>query len=58
MGLLPWTANVLPTDKIALGSFMEDVEEMLKKTVDPVSGRVFYKNKLNIDLEENEKKWR
>jgi hypothetical protein len=37
---------IKPTDKIPLGSFMEDMEEMHKKTIDPVTGRLFLKHSL------------
>lgn len=35
-----------PTDKIPVGSFIEDLEEMHKKTIDPVTGRMFLKHSL------------
>lgn len=38
-----------PTDKIPLGGFIEDVEEMHKKTIDPVTGRLFLRHKLQED---------
>jgi hypothetical protein len=41
MGLFPFVGLVKPTDKIPLGSFMEDMEEMHKKTIDPLTGRLF-----------------
>jgi len=44
--LLPSVGLIKPTDKIPLGSFMEDIEEMHKKTIDPVTGRLFMKYSL------------
>ena len=35
-----------PTDKIPVGSFVEDLEEMHRKTIDPVTGRMFLKHSL------------
>jgi len=46
MGLLPTVGIVKPTDKISLGTFMEDIEEMHKKQVDPLTGRMFLKHSL------------
>jgi len=37
---------VKPTDRIPVGSFIEDLEEMHKKTIDPVTGRMFLKHSL------------
>lgn len=48
--LLPTVGLIKPTDKIALGSYIEDVEEMHKKTIDPVTGRLFMKYSLQDDL--------
>lgn len=44
--LLPTVGVIKPTDKIALGSYLEDIEEMHKKTIDPVTGRLFLKYSL------------
>ena len=41
---------IKPTDRIPLGSYMEEVEEMQKKTVDPVTGRMFIKHSLQDDI--------
>ena len=49
LGLLPYVGHVKPTDKISLGDFIEDVEEMHKKTIDPVTGRLFLKHSLQDD---------
>lgn len=49
LGLLPYVGLLKPTDKIPLGSFIEDVEEMHKKTIDPVSGRLFLRHTLQDD---------
>lgn len=35
-----------PTDKVPVGSFIEDLEEMHKKTIDPVTGRLYLKHSL------------
>jgi len=44
--LLPFVGVIKPTDKISLGSYIEDIEEMHKKTIDPVTGRLFLKYSL------------
>ena len=48
--LLPFVGVIKPTDKISLGSYIEDVEEMHKKTIDPVTGRLFLKYSLQDDF--------
>jgi len=48
--LIPTVGLIKPTDKIPLGSFMEDIEEMHKKTIDPVTGRLFLKHSLQDEL--------
>lgn len=45
-----------PTDKIPVGSFVEDLEEMHKKTIDPVTGRMFLKHSLQEELHNKEKR--
>jgi len=50
--LLPTVGLIKPTDKIALGSYIEDIEEMHKKTIDPVTGRLFMKYSLQDDLKQ------
>jgi len=54
--LLPTVGLIKPTDKIALGSYIEDMEEMHKKTIDPVTGRLFMKYSLQDDLAEKLKR--
>lgn len=49
LGLLPFVGLLKPTDKIPIGSFIEDVEEMHKKTIDPVTGRLFLRHSLQDD---------
>lgn len=49
LGLLPYVGLMKPTDKIPIGSFIEDVEEMHKKTIDPVTGRLFLRHSLQDD---------
>jgi len=44
MNLFAHVGLIKPTDKIPLGSFFEDIEEMHKKTIDPVTGRMFIKH--------------
>ena len=44
--LFPHVGLIKPTDKIPVGSFIEDLEEMHKKTIDPVTGRMFLKHSL------------
>jgi len=46
LGLLPYIGLMKPTDKIPLGGFIEDVEEMHRKTIDPVTGRMFLRHSL------------
>lgn len=48
--LLPSVGAIKPTDKIPLGSYIEEVEEMQKKTIDPVTGRMFIKHSLQDDI--------
>ena len=50
LGVLPYVGLVLPTDKIPIGSYIQDLEEMHKKTIDPVTGRMFLKHTLQDDL--------
>jgi ribosomal protein S18 len=45
-----------PTDKIPVGSFIEDLEEMHKKTIDPVTGRMFLKHSLQEELSAKEQR--
>ena len=44
--LFPHVGLIKPTDKIPVGSYIEDLEEMHKKTIDPVTGRMFLKHSL------------
>lgn len=46
LGLLPYVGLLKPTDKIPIGSYIEEVEEMHKKTIDPVTGRLFLKHSI------------
>ena len=50
LGLLPSVGTIRPTDRIPLGSFIQDVEDLHRKTVDPVTGRMFLKHSLQDDL--------
>ena len=50
LGVLPFVGLVQPTDKIPIGSYIQDLEEMHKKTIDPVTGRMFLKHSLQDDL--------
>jgi hypothetical protein len=43
MGLLPHVGVINPAHKISLGAFMEDIEEMHKKQIDPLTGRMIIK---------------
>ena len=49
LGLLPYVGLLKPTDKIPIGSYIEEVEEMHKKTIDPVTGRLFLKHSIQDD---------
>lgn len=53
--LVPYVGVIKPTDKIALGSYLEDVEEMHRKTIDPVTGRLYMKYSLQEDIRERMK---
>jgi ribosomal protein S18 len=48
--IIPPVGMMKPTDKIPLGSYIEEVEEMQRKTIDPVTGRLFIKHSLQDDL--------
>ena len=50
LGLLPYVGLIKPTDKIPLGSYIQDIEEMHRKTIDPVTGRMFLKHSLQDDI--------
>ncbi|CDW82874.1 30s ribosomal protein s18 [Stylonychia lemnae] len=56
LNLISHVGLIKPTDKIPMGSFMEDLEEMHKKTIDPVTGRLFLKHSLQDDLPTKEKR--
>lgn len=42
---------IKPTDKIPVGAYIEDIEEMHKKTIDPLTGRMFLKHSLMDDIQ-------
>lgn len=44
IGLLPTTGLLKLTDKINLGTHINDVEELNKKVIDPLTGRLFVKD--------------
>jgi len=50
LGLIPFVGYIKPTDKIAIGSYIEEVEEMHKKTIDPITGRLFLRHSLQDDV--------
>ena len=50
LGILPSVGLITPTDKIPIGSYIQDIEELHKKTIDPVTGRMFLKHTLQDDL--------
>ena len=50
LGILPFVGLIQPTDKIPLGSYIQDIEELHKKTIDPVTGRIFMKHTIQDDL--------
>jgi ribosomal protein S18 len=54
INLIPWVGVIKPTDKISLGSHMKDLEEMNKKIIDPVTGRLFIKDKVQLENERDE----
>lgn len=47
---------IKPTDRIPLGHFLEDMEEMHKKTIDPVTGRLFLKHSLQDEKKTKDQK--
>ena len=56
LNLIPHVGLIKPTDRIPVGSFMEDLEEMHKKTIDPVTGRLFIKHSHQDPYPEKEKR--
>ena len=42
---------IKPTDKIPVGAYIEDLEEMHKKTIDPLTGRMFLKHNLIEEIQ-------
>ena len=50
LGILPYVGLIAPTDKIPVGSYIQDIEELHKKTIDPVTGRMFMKHSITDDL--------
>lgn len=58
LGIIPTIGTLKPTDKIPLGSYIQDIEEMHKKTIDPVTGRLFMKYKLQDDLRDKRQRER
>ena len=56
LGILPWVGLIKPTDKIPIGSYIEDIEEMHRKTIDPVTGRLFLKHSLTDDMRDRHKR--
>ena len=50
LGVLPFVGLIAPTDKIPVGSYIQDLEENHKKTIDPITGRMFMKHTLQDDL--------
>lgn len=50
--LIPFQGLIMPTDKIPLGNYIEDLEEMHRKTIDPVTGRMFLKYSLQESLKQ------
>lgn len=56
LNLMSHVGVIKPTDKVPVGSFMEDLEEMHKKTIDPVTGRMFLKHSLQDDYPTKEKR--
>ena len=56
MELVAHVGMLKPTDKIPVGSFIEDMEEMHRKTIDPVTGRMFLKHSLQDELSKKEER--
>lgn len=43
LNLFPYKAMIAPTDKIPLASNMEDLEELHRKHIDPLTGTIYWK---------------
>ena len=56
LGIIPYVGLIKPTDKIPMGSYIQDIEEMHRKTIDPVTGRMFLKHSVQDDLREKTKR--
>jgi len=54
IGLLPHVGLLKPTDKINISTHIHDVEELNKRIIDPVTGRMFVKDKVQVELEREE----
>lgn len=50
MGVIPYVGMISPTDKISLTSFYEDLEEFNKKSIDPLTGKMFY-SQTNVQVD-------
>lgn len=54
--LIPFQGRISPTDKIPIGSYIDEIEEMHKRTIDPVTGRIFLRHNLNDDMRDKERR--
>jgi len=52
LDLIAHVGLIKPTDRIPVGSFLEDIEEMHKKNIDPITGRLFMKNSMQEEFPE------
>lgn len=58
LDLIAHVGLIKPTDRIPVGSYIEDLEEMHKKTIDPITGRMFLKHSLQDELPVKERRIR
>lgn len=52
---MPVIGSLKPTDKINIQTHIHDVEELNKKVVDPLTGRLILKNREQLMMEKEEK---
>ena len=50
LGVIPYVGLIAPTDKIPIGSYIQDLEELHRKTIDPITGRMYMKHTVQDDL--------
>ena len=48
MGLIPYVGPPRPTDKLSLRSFYEELEEFNRKSIDPATGRLYFRGEIDM----------